>query len=210
MKADLRSSALVAFAGLILLNVAALGVGTSTSFRLEVAALMSQPWGIWTGHFVHANWYHAGLDIAFLLLLHGVLKSTSLVPYLAVAPILSLCIVFLRPDLDYYLGASGLGYFLVGQGIILCAGWKRLVCVAIGIRPVFLLASPGEPQITIWTGALAPVVEAHAVGLGLGLLVAAWHSKASFRLCWQRPLRTTRVALSDGPPRGGTLSGKDA
>lgn len=80
-----------------------------------------QFWRLWTGHLVHLGPYHAGLNLIGLAVLGLLCPAPQrgrewLRRLLLMAPVLSAAIYFGVPDLDSYVGFSGLlhGLFLLG------------------------------------------------------------------------------------------------
>lgn len=146
--------------------------GATSWFWLDASAVSSAPWRLWSGHLVHQDMYHAALDIAFFAAEALLAKRAFLGPVIVVAPIVSLIIMALRPELGYYVGASALGYFAASYSAIVLGGWRGLACFAPCLRPIYHLLTAAPAAAAPWSGGLEPVMEAHLAGIGLGLTFA--------------------------------------
>jgi rhomboid family GlyGly-CTERM serine protease len=96
-------------------------------YRRAVAA--SEPWRLFTGHFVHLTLMHALLNCVALLLLGRLfadrLKPAELFGILAVAPFLvSLLFWLALPELQWYRGLSGVLHAVYFAG---CVVWIAMV-----------------------------------------------------------------------------------
>ncbi len=139
------------------------------------AVLAGQVWRLWSGHLMHLDLRHAGINLAALAILAVVAaRWRRLVPLLLVSavlmPALGLAVLLVLPQLHWYVGLSGLlhgwlawlllvrGSRLAWAGLALLA--IKLACEAVGLG-----------------GAAAWVIhEAHWLGALLGA-VLAWPAR---------------------------------
>jgi rhomboid family GlyGly-CTERM serine protease len=150
--------------------------------------LLSEPWRLFTGHFVHLSWLHAVLNCVALLILErlfdGRLRRAELWLLLAVPPILISAALWLAlPGLEWYRGLSGTLHAILFAGcIVWIAGarqgrWLPIAALAGGALKV-LFEQPWNAELPFreWLGA-AVVPQAHLagalVGSAAGLLFAA-------------------------------------
>ena len=143
--------------------------------------LFSQPWRLWTGHWVHLGVWHWVLNVVALALLPEIFLRASwkffLVLWFFLPPLLSLTLWFFLPQLSLYAGLSGVlhGIYLAMALMAVCSfggveqrvGWGVLVglCAKVGWE-----AYRGMSQTAELIG--APVIlEAHQFGAVLGFLV---------------------------------------
>lgn len=142
--------------------------------------LLSEPWRLVTGHFVHLSLLHAMLNGVALLLLGRLfadrLCATELWTILVCAPLLiSLVFWAAMPELGWYRGLSGVLHTLYFAG---CVVWVRTthgrarwlpIAALIGGAIKVLLEQPWDASFPFhhWLG--APVVpQAHLVGAVIG------------------------------------------
>lgn len=143
--------------------------------------LFSQPWRLWTGHWVHLSVWHWVLNVAALALLPEIFLRASwkffLVLWIVLPPLLSLALWFFLPQLSLYAGLSG-----VLHGIYLAlaltaisgfAGTERKIgwIVLVGmLAKLSWEAYRGMSQTAELIG--APVIlQAHQFGAALGFLI---------------------------------------
>lgn len=151
--------------------------------------LPSEPWRLFTGHWVHLSWLHATLNCVALLLLERLFRQ-RLTPseqwiVLAAAPLLiSLAFWIALPELVWYRGLSGAlhAFYFAGCVVWLAtapghARWLPWAALAGGAIKV-LLEQPWDATFPFreWLRA-AVVPQAHLVGalagVAAGLLFAA-------------------------------------
>lgn len=178
--------------------------GATSWFWLDASAVSSAPWRLWSGHLVHQDMYHAALDIGFFAAEALLARRAFIVPVIVVAPIVSLIVMALRPELGYYVGASALGYFAASYSAIVLGGWRGLACFAPCLRPIYHLLTAAPVAAAPWTGGLVPVMEAHVAGIGLGVTFALVAVTTRTRRAGQAGL------LSPGHHRAGTRIHCDA
>jgi len=143
--------------------------------------LFSQPWRLWTGHWVHLGVWHWILNVAALALLPEIFLRSSwkffLLLWFALPPLLSLALWFFLPHLRFYAGFSGVlhGVYLAMALTAVCgsAGAERrvgwVVLIGLGAK-VSWEAYRGTSQTAELIG--APVIlQAHQFGAAFGLLV---------------------------------------
>lgn len=144
-------------------------------------ALFSQPWRLWTGHWVHLGIWHWILNVAALALLPEIFLRASwkyfLVLWVALPPLLSLALWFFLPHLSMYAGLSGVlhGFYLVMAMAAICghAGAERKIgwVVMIGLlAKVSWEAYRGMSQTAELIGAPV-IIQAHQYGAALGFLI---------------------------------------
>ncbi len=141
--------------------------------------LFSEPWRLWTGHWVHLGVWHWVLNIAALALLPEIFLRASwrffLILWLALPPLLSLTLWTLLPHLSLYAGLSGVlhGIYMAMAISAVCScvaaerklGWLVLVGL---IGKIGWEAYSGNSQTSELIG--APVIlQAHQFGAVLGL-----------------------------------------
>ncbi len=148
--------------------------------------LYSQPWRLWTGHWVHLSVWHWVLNVAALALIPEIFLRASwkffLVLWIALPPLLSLALWFSLPQLSLYAGLSGVlhGIYLAmavmaifgGERAERRIGWVVLLGL---LAKVSYEAYRGMSQTAELIG--APVIlQAHQFGAALGLVIwlVAW------------------------------------
>jgi rhomboid family GlyGly-CTERM serine protease len=152
-----------------------------TDFAYNRQVLFSEPWRLWTAHWVHLGVWHWVLNAAALALLPEIFLRSSrqffVLLWFVLPPLLSLMLWFLLPQLSLYAGLSGVlhGIYLA---MALAAIQDRHVAerrmgwvIALGLcAKVGWEAYSGNSQTAKLIG--APVVlQAHQYGAGLGLFV---------------------------------------
>lgn len=166
---------LIVFAVLILQSLP----GAVEALRYQADAIGSQPWRLVTGHWVHLGWMHLLLNGAGIALL-AVLFSQELKPldWIITATIMPLVIsggfLVLNPELQWYVGLSGVLHGLMMTGCLLL--WRTQKNLA-AVIAVVVIAKLAHEQ---WAGAESGteqlisgnvVVDAHLYGAVAGL---AW------------------------------------
>ena len=144
-------------------------------------ALFSQPWRLWTAHWVHLGVWHWALNVAALALLPEIFLRMSwkhfLILWLMIPPFLSLALWFYLPHLSMYAGLSG-----VLHGLYLAIAMDAIVGTGSAERKVGSIVLVGLLAKVSWeayrgmsqTAELigAPVIlEAHQFGTALGFCV---------------------------------------
>lgn len=135
-------------------------------------------WRLFTGHLVHANWRHALQDLAGLVLICVLLRDTWRATAWLVIVALTLLVIdagfwFLMPQLQWYVGISGLLYGLLTAGAI--AWWQQGQRWMAVLLATIVVGKVGWEQ---WQGAvplvgdLPVVINAHLYGAAGGVLGA--------------------------------------
>jgi rhomboid family GlyGly-CTERM serine protease len=143
------------------------------------AILGGQVWRFVTGHLVHTNWAHVGLNLvvaaAILLALGRYLKRPGL-PFLICLVGVSTGLLVLAPDVRWYVGLSGTLHGMLACGAIRAARrtrqpiwWVVLALLAAKVAWEQLRGAHGSLEEII--GARV-IVQAHLWGAVSG--VAAW------------------------------------
>jgi len=143
------------------------------TLRYDRAAILDgQWWRVLSGHIVHVGWMHLAMNVAGLVLvwlLFGVRLSTQrwLVVLLLSALGVSAGLLLRQPDLNWYVGLSGVLHGLFAAGIVaaLAAGDRGALVLAIALVVKLGwegLAGP-MPGTGEWVGARV-VTEAHLYG----------------------------------------------
>lgn len=164
-----------AAAGLIAAATALVVAGGLWPALWELCALARDPvlagqlWRLWSGHWMHLDGAHAGVNLLALVVIIGMAQRLRLLrPMLGMAvlmmPLLSLAILLVRPDLYWYVGLSGLlhgalVWLLLRQG-------GQLAWLGLGLITLKLIAQAAgdtEPWV---------VQEAHWLGALLGAVMA--------------------------------------
>ena len=144
-------------------------------------ALFSQPWRLWTAHWVHLGVWHWVLNAAALALLPEIFLRISwkhfLILWVMLPPLLSLALWFYLPNLLMYAGLSG-----VLHGLYLAIAMSAIVGASDGERRIGWIVLAGLLAKVGWeayrgmsqTAELigAPVIlQAHQWGAVVGLFV---------------------------------------
>lgn len=163
---------------LIVLAAEVLLLGPALEYRRPL--LLSEPWRLLTGHFVHLSLLHAMLNGVALLLLARLfadrLRVAELWAILVGAPVLiSLVFWAALPELGWYRGLSGTLHALYFAGCVVWvrtsqgrARWLPMAALIGGLIKV-LLEQPWDASFPFhqWLG--APVVpQAHLIGAVIG------------------------------------------
>ncbi|MGY6555648.1 MAG: rhombosortase [Wenzhouxiangella sp.] len=146
-----------------------------------------QLWRLWTAHLAHVSWQHLMGNLTALLALM-ILGDRRFSPgeyfaLIVIAPLLiSLVILWTRPELAWYAGASGITHLLLARQCYLLA--PRWASLALGLLLAKLWL---ETQTTsLWTSHAELVHEAHRAGVVLGLLFGRWRPGASKQVTSRR------------------------
>ncbi len=175
---------------LVILVLAAelLFLGDALEYRRPL--LVSEPWRLLTGHFVHLGLIHAMLNCVALLLL-GRLFADRLRPgefwaLLGVAPVLiSFGFWVWLPELTWYRGLSGSLHAIYFAGCVAWiamsngrARWLPIAALAAGAIKV-LLEQPWDSSFPFreWLRA-AVVPQAHLIGAIVGITAGLWFAAA--------------------------------
>ncbi len=181
MKAILHNYFLPAIVSLISLLAQAGGEKAILLLRYQRDALQSgEVWRLVTGHLVHVNWTHLGMNLAGLWLIwqifYPVLRQKQWgAVFVASLVAIDVGLYFFHPHLDWYVGLSGILHGLFAAGAVMMIRQR-------GLRgSLFLLLLVIKLGWEIWQGAMpgsaesigtAVITDAHLYGaIGGGLLV---------------------------------------
>lgn len=182
--------------GLICVAVVLIALGGEAgrlALRYERAAVLAgQFWRLVTGHLVHSSAAHLLLNLAGLGLIAGLFpKDYSLRQWLLIAAFslasIDLGFVFYEPQLQWYVGLSGLLHGALAAGAV--AWWRhetRLLALTLSVIFVAKLVWEQVHGALPFSGDMEVIVNAHLYGAMGGALAAflIW-----FRLqdWWARP-----------------------
>ena len=178
------SSAMLSVTSIIVL-VSALMQCLPSLFIYQRTILLSEPWRLWTAHFVHVSWLHYMLNmLAFssLAWIFPKFKVSQLIGLLVIMPpLLSLGLWQFLPDLIAYAGLSGILHGLFIYAVILSYSTthdaERQFALGVGVIIIikvlieFITQSSQTAQLI---GATV-VLPAHQIGLILGIILACVH-----------------------------------
>ncbi len=170
-------------AGLALLVVllAMLGEPARILLRYQRDALLDQHeyWRLLTGHLVHGSWQHAWLNLAGLASIVALFRGLySPMQWLCIAVVsgigIDLGLVLLMPQLQWYVGLSGVLHGLLAAGAL--RWWHVehwLLAAALSLMLVGKLIWEQWQGALPLSGDLNVIVNAHLYGAGSGLLAGA-------------------------------------
>ena len=156
------------------LGVMMLGETGFEALSYQRAAIVEgEVWRLLSGHWLHLGWGHLMLNLAGLILVWALFGQTlagmqGVVVVLVVSVGLSLSLFVFHPELDWYVGYSGLLHGLFSAGAVIGLSLKTLRLVsAVGL--ILLIV---KLTAETWAGASASwvVAEAHLLGALWGLL----------------------------------------
>ena len=147
------------------------------------AALEGEAWRLVTGHLVHADLRHLGWNLLGVLIVWGLFardysERQWLVILVASTVATSLGFLFLEPDLEWYVGFSGVLHGLMAAG--LCAWLVRKPDVLTALVAVLFALKLGWEHFigalpfTASTLAIPVIHEAHTYGALGGLAAGLW------------------------------------
>jgi rhomboid family GlyGly-CTERM serine protease len=143
------------------------------------AILSGQVWRFVTGHFVHTNWFHVGLNLtvaaAILLALGQYLKRPGL-PFLICLLGVSTGLLAFEPEIHWYAGLSGALHGLLACGALRAARRTRqwfwwIVLVVLVAKVAWEQLRGTHGSLEEWIGAKV-IVQSHLWGAVSGVL--AW------------------------------------
>lgn len=169
------------------LCVIAAGAGTEAALRYERALAATEPWRLVTAHIVHLGWAHLALNLAGLAavwaLLGALLRPAAwLAVLLACALGVSGGLWFFDPQLEWYVGLSGVLHGMFAAGAV--AGMRRAP-VFHGLLLTGVVAKVGWEQYAgadVGSAELVGgtvIVNAHLYGVIAGLALAPLILRAS-------------------------------
>lgn len=156
--------------------------------------LWSEPWRLWTAHWIHVGWSHAVLNLAALLLLPLIFPlypvSRFWLLLLLGSPLLSVALIIGLPELERYAGLSGIlhGIYFSAALHAFVSRSDRLVAsiLYLGLTIKLILESFFVRQsVDEWIG--APVLtQAHLLGVVVTLLLSCYFG----HFVQNRPVKT--------------------
>jgi rhomboid family GlyGly-CTERM serine protease len=153
--------------------------GLVASWRYERAAVAAgETWRLATAHLAHHDLAHLALNLAGLALLWWLFVRDARPAHWAAVAIASASTVaaglwFLRPDLAWYLGASGVLHGLwAAAGVAARRRWRLEGDVTLALLVAKLAWEQWHGPLSPGAGRLPVIVDAHLYG-ALGGLVAA-------------------------------------
>jgi rhomboid family GlyGly-CTERM serine protease len=161
-----------------IIALAATGDAGRAALRYQRDALLDahQYWRLLTGHLVHGSWQHTWLNLAGVAVIVGLFRGTYSATqwcWIALASIacIDLGLLLLMPQLQWYVGLSGLLHGLLAAGTV--AWWR------VEARPLAAALSAILVGKLIWeqwqgalplSGDLNVIVNAHLYGAVGGLI----------------------------------------
>jgi rhomboid family GlyGly-CTERM serine protease len=163
--------------------------------------LLAEPWRLLTGHFVHVNGLHAGINLVTWLVIGALFARTlgtrrHLLVVAISAPLISVGLQAFYPTIDWYRGASGMLHALFFAGATLsliraCQTGRSLkrglpmALLAGGWVKVWLESPDGaNTPYAGWLGTTV-VPQAHLMGALIGTVIALafslWSPRGSQR-----------------------------
>lgn len=149
------------------------------SFIFWQASLISEPWRLWTAHWVHVGWTHYFLNMLAFICLPFIFPRVSVWNFVSILlvlpPLISLSFYYFLPDIEAYAGLSG----------VLHGAYAAVACVHLLYKKersfaalvLFLIFAKLVWENTIGSEGTAqligsPVlVEAHLLGVIWGIVV---------------------------------------
>jgi rhomboid family GlyGly-CTERM serine protease len=176
---DARYGAALLAAVVLLLGLGATGEWGRQMLRYERTGLANyQWWRLLSAHLVHLSWEHVLLNCAGLVLLWALFaREYSPRRWLWILSVSVLSIDaglwFLRPGVDWYLGASGVLHGVLAAGA--CALYRRGETMGAVLLLVLVVKMVYEQQSgsSVFAGDLPLVPDAHLLGT-LGGLIGAF------------------------------------
>jgi len=143
------------------------------------AILQGEWWRLLTGHLDHLGWAHLGLNAAFLVLLLTLFKplqswAKTLLLWLLICLAISFLMLFLSPQLQWYVGLSGSLYGLLIFGLVsdknYALGLRFVISLIVIAKVMFEQLEGASAQVSqIISGPVAE--ESHLYGLMAGGLM---------------------------------------
>lgn len=142
--------------------------------------LSGEIWRIWTGHLVHTNMLHLLLDIIAALGIYfaffSKIKLGELLAYgFAFTPLISVALLRIYPELDWYNGLSGLLHALVAYfSIRMIRDGDMVFWVGLGIVWLKVLVETTRANLGYENliGDMTVITEAHLIGAFVGTITA--------------------------------------
>jgi rhomboid family GlyGly-CTERM serine protease len=161
------------------------GARWQAALRYERHALASgQWWRLASAHLVHLNWRHALLNGAALVLL-WILFAREFSParWLAIVLASAACIDaglwFLEPQVEWYVGSSGVLHGVLAAGALAQCRRRERLGMALMLLLLAKLAYEQLSGASLFIGALPVVLRAHLYGAIGGVLAALMPARAA-------------------------------
>ena len=150
------------------------------ALRYERVAIMSgEVWRLLSGHFVHLGSSHFALNMAGLGLVWYLVGDALSRIYWVLVIAISVAVIdlgfwFLNPELQWYVGLSGVLHGLLVTGVVISASAERKDAIVVGI---IVAAKIGWEQLSgplpgsVESSGGAVIVDAHLYGAIAGVLV---------------------------------------
>lgn len=180
-------------AGLAVFALGLQAAGLDLALRYERSAIgAGQIWRLLTGHFVHLGWSHLVMNLAGLVLVWFVVGAAfSIGQWLMVLAVSVLLLDagfwWLSPDLDWYVGLSGLLHALLVAGALamaLCRDrgnrMEALILLVLVVAKLVFEQFAGPLPGSEATAGGAVVVDAHIYGAAAGLVAAIATGRLTF------------------------------
>ena len=156
----------------------------------RTAMLNGELWRLWTAHAVHYSLTHAVVDITVLAVILTMARRTFNTQRLTMlllvgAPVISLGLLALVPDMSQYMGCSALAY-LLGTAVAIptwrtqpaSRPWLGAIAVMALLKLVWDAAAPATAASSLPAG-VQIAWQAHAFGVVLAALEAFLRQRAS-------------------------------
>ena len=158
-----------------------LGEPAILALRLESESVWLEPWRLLTGHWVHLTWHHWLLNMAslglFISLFPLLLRPVYLLGLgLGASLGVDVGLLWLHPDVAWYVGLSGVLYGLLAGAAVIA--WRRdpwlsaIVLVLLGLKLV-TDQWVGTPWVTEQLVGGRVIAAAHSYGAAGAVLAAA-------------------------------------
>lgn len=142
--------------------------------------LSGEIWRIWTGHLVHTNMPHLGLNILAALVIYfaffiKIKWSELLACGFIFTPLISVALLLIYPELYWYNGLSGLLHALVAFfSIRQIRNGNTVFWVGLGIVWLKVLTETTRANLVYenMIGDMTVITEAHLIGASIGTMAA--------------------------------------
>jgi rhomboid family GlyGly-CTERM serine protease len=140
----------------------------------------SEFWRVITAHWIHFNWQHLGLNCLGLVLCVAIARPAWSIGRWIVYNILlaigiSLLFTWLNPELDWYVGYSGVLFGVILLAAIELFKTERIIALLLGIGVCSKVALEQTSLVTVTTSefiGLPVIIDAHLYGVLLAVVIA--------------------------------------
>ena len=184
LRLDLRDWLLPGAIVVVLLALRLAGPVATTALRYERSAVVAgEAWRLATAHLVHYDWPHlgwnlAGVALVWLLFAREFTAGGWLLILLASTVAIDAGFLLFEPQLDWYVGFSGVLHGCMAAGL---TAWLKRERDALTVVVALLFAAKlgwehavGPLPFTAATLSLPVIHEAHTYGAAGGALAALW------------------------------------